>query len=99
MANKKELTLKELEAQCLEAEKIFKKLHEQLDQARKEEAEIKKQKLEAEREARYKAVVDAYKTFEKLRSEYVNDYGYFTFESSNNKGDSHSWFWNTIGMF
>ena len=37
MANKKELTLKELEAQCLEAEKIFKKLHEQLDQARKEE--------------------------------------------------------------
>ena len=95
----KKLTIKELEKQYLEAEKNFKKLKEQFDQAKKEEEEVKKAKLEAEREVRYNEVIDAYKKFEKLRGEYVDDYGYFTFKSTNKKDDSHSWFWNSIGLF
>ena len=95
----KKLDIKELEKQCLEAEKNFKTLHEQLTQAKREEEEIKKAKLEAERELRYSAVIDAYKKFEKLRIEYVDDYGYFTFETNNKKGDSHSWYWMTRGLF
>lgn len=95
----KKLTIEELEKQCLEAEKNFKTLHEQLTQAKKEEEEAKKAKLEAERESRYNAVLDAYKRFEKLRTEYVDDYGYFTFESKGKNGDTHSWYWKSRGLF
>lgn len=63
-----------------------------------EEAEAKKAKLEAEKQARYDEIMTAYKHFEKLRSEYVDDYGYFTFETKNQNGESCSWFWNTIGL-
>lgn len=94
----KKPTITELEKQYLEAEKNFKKLKEQFDQAKKEEEEAKKARLEAQRQDRYDEIITVYKHFEKLRSEYVNDYGYFTFKSENKNGDSHSWFWNTIGM-
>ena len=77
----KKLTIEELEKQCLEAEQNFKTLHEQLTKARKDEEETKQAKLKAEKDARYKEVVDAYDKFEKLRSKYVNDYGQFTFET------------------
>lgn len=79
MATKKKLTIEELEEQCLEAEKAFKTLHEQLIQAKKEEEEAQRAKLQAEKEARYKEVVDAYENFAELKDAYVADYGYFTF--------------------
>lgn len=81
MEKKKDFTIEELEKQCLEAEKAFKTLHEKLIQAKKEEEETKKVKLRAEKNARYKEVVHAYENFEELRSKFVDDYGYFTFET------------------
>lgn len=92
----KKLNIEELEKQCLEAEKNFKKLKEQFNEAKKAEKEAKKAKLEAEKQARYDAVVDAYKKFEDLKTKYVDDYGYFTFETKNKKGDSHAWYWSRL---
>ena len=94
----KKLTIEELEKQYLDAEKNYKQLKEKFDQAKKEEEDAKKAKLEAEKQARYDEIITVYKHFEKLRSEYVDDYGYFTFESKSKNGDSHSWFWNSIGL-
>ena len=90
MENK--LTIEELEA-------TYKALGEELEARKKAEAEERNAKLKAEKDARYKEVIDAYKQFEKLRSNYVDDYGYFTFEAKSKDGDSHSWFWNSIGVF
>ena len=97
MATKK-VNIEELEQQFFEAEKTYRFLYEQLEKAKKEEEDAKKEKLKAEKQKRYDAVVDAYNKFEKLRIAYVDDYGYFTFESTDKKGDSHSWFWKTIGL-
>lgn len=95
----KKLTIEELEKQCLEAEKNFKILREQFTQAKKEEEEANKAKLEAEKQARYDEIITVYKHFEKLRSEYVDDYGYFTFETETKNGNSHSWSWNSMRLF
>ena len=95
----KKIKLKELEQQYLEAEKNFKALQEQLQQAKKEEEEARKAELEAEKQKRYDDVIAAYKAFEELRSAYVNDYGCFAFTTTNKKDDSHSWFWNSIGLY
>lgn len=70
----KKLTIEELEAK-------YKALGEELEARKKVEAEEKKAKLKAERDARYKEVVHAYENFEELRSKFVDDYGYFTFET------------------
>lgn len=75
MATKQNLTIEELKAQ-------YKAMGEEIAKREKAEAEERNAKLKAEREARYKEVVDTYKKFEKLRSEFVDDYGYFTFETS-----------------
>ncbi len=88
----KKLTIKELEAQ-------YKAIGEELEARKKAEAEEKNAKLRAERDARYKEVIHAYENFEELRTKFVDDYGYFTFETSNKRDGSHSWFWNTIGLF
>ena len=82
-----------------ELEKQYKALGEELEARKKAETEARNAKLKAEREARYKEVIHAYENFEELRAKYVEDYGYFTFETNGKKGDSHSWFWNSIGMF
>ena len=81
MATKKEFNIEDLRNQCLEAEKTFKELDKQLRAAEKAEEEAKKAKLEAEKELRHKAVVDAYKRFEKLKTDFIKDYGYFSFKT------------------
>lgn len=88
----KKLTIEELEAQ-------YKALGEELETRKKAEAEERNAKLKAEKDARYKAVIEAYNQFEKLRSEYVDDYGYFTFESKGKNGDTYSWYWKSRGLF
>lgn len=87
----KKLTIEELQAK-------YEALGAELEARKKAEAEARNAKLRAERETRYNEVVAAYKTFEDLRSKYVDDYGYFTFETRNDKNGSHSWFWNSIGV-
>ena len=95
----KKINIEELEKQCLEAEKAFQALQEQLSQAKKKVERAKLEKLAAEKDSRYKEVISAYEAFDKLRSKYVNDYGCFAFKSENSTNDSHSWFWNAIGLF
>lgn len=87
----KKLTIKELEAQ-------YKALGEELEARKKAEAEEKNARLAAERDTRYKEIIDIYKKFEELRTKFVDDYGYFTFETETKKSDLHSWFWNSIGL-
>ena len=82
-----------------ELEEKYKALGEELEVRKKAEAEERNAKLKAEKDARYKEVIYAYENFEELRSKYVEDYGYFTFENTNKNADSHSWFWNSIGLF
>ena len=76
----KKLTIKELEAQ-------YKALGEELEARKKAEAEERNAKLRAERDERYKEVIHAYENFEELRSKFVDDYGYFTFETT---GKTHN---------
>ena len=73
----KKINIGELEQQCLEAEKNFKLIRDQLEAAKKEEEESKRVKLEAEKQQRYNDVIDAYRKFTELKDAYVNDYGYF----------------------
>lgn len=70
----KKLTIEELEAK-------YKALGEELEARKKAEVKKRNAKLRAEKEARYKEVVYAYENFEELRSKFVDDYGYFTFET------------------
>lgn len=71
---KKELTIEELRAQ-------WEALGAELEEREKAEAEERKAKLRAEKDARYKEVIHAYENFEELREKYVDDYGSFTFET------------------
>jgi hypothetical protein len=61
-------------------ENMIQKLTKELKRRDQEEEE----KLIAEKEARYKEVIDAYDNFEELRSKYVEDYGSFTFRTTSN---------------
>jgi hypothetical protein len=90
----KKLTVDELEKKYLEAEKVFQDLKEQFILAKKEEEESKQAKLMAEKGARYKEVIDAYENFEELRSKYVDDYGYFTFETKS----GNDWVLASLGL-
>lgn len=94
----KKLSAVELEKQCIEAENAFKALKEQWLQARKEEEEADRAKLEAEKESRYNEVIDAYQKFEELRSKYVDDYGKFTFHAECKDGDMCEWIFKTFGL-
>ena len=91
------MNIEELEMKCIQAEKTFKTLHEQLTKAKKEEEERKQAELKAEKETRYNEVINAYENFDELRRKYMDDYGSFMFTKSDS--DSHSWFWNSIGVF
>lgn len=61
-------------------ENMIQKLKTELERRDQEEQE----KLIAEKEARYKEVIDAYDNFEELRSKFVEDYGSFTFNTTSN---------------
>lgn len=93
MATKK-TSIEELEQQYLESEKTTKMLLEQFLQAKREEEEKKRAKLEAEKQKRYDEVIAAYEKFEKLRIKFVDDYGRFTFKAD----CEFDWLWKTIGM-
>lgn len=62
----------------------LKKLYQEIDAELKRREQEEKNKLRAEKDARYKEVVDSYENFEELRTKYVEDYGSFTFKTTNN---------------
>ena len=74
----KNMTTEELKKMCQDLEAEIER--------REQEEECK---FRAEKEARYKEVIDAYENFEELRSKYVDDYGSFTFKTSDNL--AHWW--------
>lgn len=86
MTTKKEFTIEELEAQ-------YEALGAELKARKKAEAEERKVKLRAEQEARYKEVIHAYENFEELKNKFVDDYGYFTFETKSKNNDTFDWVW------
>lgn len=95
MATKK-ICIEELERECIEAENTFKKLKEQLIQAKKEEEEAERVKLQAEKEARKKEVDDAITNAKHLIRKYIDDYGIYSFTSSNDDEIFNSRFWNWV---
>ena len=98
MATKK-IDIAELEKQCLEAEKISKTLREQFEAAKKEEEEEKRAKLEAEKQKRYDAVIDAYNRFADLKSKFVDDYGSFMFKTTNGRyNEMPDWVLASLGL-
>lgn len=60
--------------------KMLQDLESELERREQEE----KDKMRAEKEARYKEVIDAYENFEELRVKFVEDYGSFTFKTTSN---------------
>ena len=60
--------------------KMLQDLEAELERRQQEE----KDKLRAEKEIRYKEVLDAYENFEELRVKFVEDYGSFTFKTTSN---------------
>lgn len=79
-----EKTLEELQAELETAKKAYELIQQKFDAQKKNEEEAKQEKLRAEKDARYKEVIDAYENFEELRSKYVDDYGSFTFKTTGN---------------
>ena len=68
------------------------------DKKRVEDERVKKAKLEAEKQKRYDQIVEAYKKFENLRSEFINDYGKFAFHTECKDGDMCEWIFKTFGL-
>lgn len=79
-----EKTLKELQAELETAKKAYELIQQKVNAQQKAEAEERAAKLKAEKDARYKEVIDAYENFEGLREKYVDDYGSFTFKTTSN---------------
>ena len=98
MATKK-TNIEELRKQCLDAEKLFNELREQLVAEEKKAEEEKKAKLAAEKDARYKEVIDAYENFEELRDKYVDDYGCFSFSKKTEDGEECQWLLISFGIY
>lgn len=91
MESKKNLTIEELKKQ-------YEDLGRQIEEQEKAEKKAKEEKLKAERQARYNEVVDAYKKFEELRIKYVDDYGYFTFETKSRDRRVSSWILEALDL-
>lgn len=64
-----------------------------------EEEAAKKAALAAEKDARYKEVIDAYDNFMELKGKYVADYGNFTFKRTSSDADLCDWILRTVGLF
>ena len=79
-----EKTLKELQAELETAKKAYELIQQKVNAQQKAEAEERAAKLKAEKDDRYKEVIDAYENFEELREKYVDDYGSFTFKTTSN---------------
>ena len=78
MANKKDITVEELQKACDDAKKTFEALQEQLTIAKREEEDRKKAELALQREARQKEVDDAIEKAKNLLQAFVKDYGSYS---------------------
>jgi chromosome segregation ATPase len=97
MSTKKEYTIEELEAQYNLAEEKRNALKQQIEQKKREEEELKKAKLTAEKDARKKEVDKALEKYKTLLKAYMDDYGIYSYATDENIFDLFSSkFWNLI---
>ena len=97
MPTKNEYTIEELKAQYRTAEENQKKLKQQIEQKEKEEKEAKEAKLELEKQTRKQEVDVAIEKAKELLKSYMEDYGVYSYTSSNDIFDMFSSkFWNQI---
>ena len=96
MENNKEYTLAELEAQYEKNEASQRALKVQIEQKYREEERLRQQKLAKDKDARKKEVDDAIANCKKLIKKYMDDYGIYSFNSTNDNDIFNSKFWNLI---
>jgi predicted nucleic acid-binding Zn-ribbon protein len=89
MSNKK-FNIEELEKQYLETEMHLEDIREQLNKAKKKEEEMKQEKLRVEKEARKKELDEAFEKWDKLRKEFIRDYGCYSTSASESFKDIDS---------
>lgn len=89
MSDKKS-NIEELEEQYLEAEMNLDAIKEKLDKAKKEEEEARQERLRATKEARKKELDEAFEKWDKLRKEFIRDYGYYSTSTSESFKDINS---------
>ncbi len=93
----KEYTIEELEAQYKKAEESQKALKQQIEQKKKEAAELRKAKLALEKNQRLKEIDETFEQYTKLLKAYINDYGVYPLSANENAFDLFSSkFWNMI---
>lgn len=96
MSTKKEYTIEELEAQYKLAEEKRDALKQQIEQKKKEEKELRETQLALEKESRKKEVDDAIVKCKTLIKAYMDDYGLYSFTSTDDNNIFNSRFWNWI---
>lgn len=92
----KEYTLAELEEQYKKLEADQKALRVQIEHKKKEEKRLRQQKLAKDKDARKKEVDDAIMNCKTLIKAYMDDYGLYSFTSSNDNEIFNSKFWNLV---
>lgn len=96
MEDNKEYTLAELEAQYEKTEASQRALKVQIEQKYREEERLKHLKLAKDKDARKKEVDDAIVNCKKLIKKYIDDYGGYSFNSTNDNDIFNSKFWNWV---
>lgn len=96
METNKEYTLEELEAQYQQIEASQRALKVQIEQKQKEEERLKQLKLAKDKDIRKKEVDDAIAKCKTLIKQYMDDYGIYSFTSTNDDNIFNSRFWNWV---
>lgn len=96
MSTKKEYTIEELEAQYKLADEKRNALKKQIEQKKKEEEELREAQLALEKDARRKEVDESIAKAKELLKAFINDYGIYSFTSTDDDTVFSSRFWNLI---
>ena len=96
MADKRELTLKELEEQYNLVDEKRNVLKKQIEQKKREEEELREAQLAKEKDNRKKEVDDAFEKYKMLLKAYLNDYGAYYCTSESGCDLFSVKFWNDI---
>lgn len=94
MSTKKEYTIEELEAEYKLVAEKGNVLLQQIEQKKKEEKELREAKLAKEKEARKKEVDESIAKCKQLIKAYMNDYGIYSYTSTDDDNIFNSRFWN-----
>ena len=74
----KDFSITELEQKCKELGDQYEDMKKILKEKKQEEENKKQEKLRAEKEVRKKELDEAFENWNKLRKEFIKDYGYYS---------------------